>query len=547
MSNGAILSIAMQLFGGLGLFLYGMTTMSEGLEKAAGNKMKQIIEVLTKNRFVAVFVGAVVTMIVQSSSATTVMVVGFVNAGIMNLTQAIGIIMGANIGTTVTAQLVSINLTALAPTAIAIGVGFKMFSKNDQTKKYADILIGFGILFMGMDVMKDAMKPLREFQGFTDLLVSFGSGNILDTAFAIFTGFAITAIVQSSSATTGILVALAASGLLNIEAAFPVLLGTNVGTCVTAMISSVGASKTAKRAALMHLLFNVVGTLIFVLFLTGPTIWAVSEMGTDPARQLANAHTIFNIANTLIMLPFAGLIVKAVQIMIPDTGEEKETTSLGIKYLDDRILETPSIAILQVIKEVLHMGNVTYMSYNKAIEAFLKGNTEYAKETFELEKVVNLMEHEITDFLIKLSNTTSITDSDRALIDGLFSTINDIERVGDHADNLAELAIEKIEKGLYFSDMALDELSNMSDKVVKSYKEALTSMKENNPSTARSVIEREGQIDLMEKTLRKKHIKRLNDGKCKANSGVIFLDIISNLERIGDHSSNIANAVLDNH
>lgn len=547
MSNGAILSIAMELFGGLGLFLYGMTTMSEGLEKAAGSKMKQIIEVLTKNRFIAVVVGALVTVIVQSSSATTVMVVGFVNAGIMNLTQAIGIIMGANIGTTVTAQLVSINLTALAPTAIAIGVALKMFSKNAQTKRYADIMIGFGLLFMGMDVMKHAMKPLREFQGFTDLLLSFGSGNLLDTVFAIFTGFAITAIVQSSSATTGILVALAASGLLNINAAFPVLLGTNVGTCVTAMISSVGASKTAKRAALMHLLFNVMGTIVFVIFLARPTIWAVTEMGTDPARQLANAHTIFNIANTLIMLPFAGIIVKAVQIIIPDTGDEEKTPELGVKYLDDRILETPSIAILQVIKEILHMGNITYVSYNKSIEAFLKGNVESAKETFELEKVVNHLEHEITDFLIKLSNTKSITDADRELIDGLFNTINDIERVGDHADNLAELAVEKIERGLYFSDMALDELANMSDKVVKSYKESLTSMKENSPVAARNVIEREGQIDLMEKTLRKKHIKRLNDGKCKADSGVIFLDIISNLERIGDHSSNIALAVLDNH
>lgn len=547
MSNGAILTIAMELLGGLGLFLYGMTVMSEGLEKAAGNKMKQIIEVLTKNRIIAVAVGALVTMIVQSSSATTVMVVGFVNAGIMNLTQAIGIIMGANIGTTITAQLVSINLSALAPTAIAIGVALKLFSKNSQTKRYADIMIGFGILFLGMDYMKHAMKPLREYEGFTNLLVSFGSGNPLDTLFAFFTGFAITAIVQSSSATTGILVALAASGLLNIEAAFPVLLGTNVGTCVTAMISSIGASKTAKRAALMHLLFNVIGTVIFIVFLTKPTIMLVTKMGTDPARQLANAHTIFNIANTLLLLPFAGLIVKAVQIIIPDRGDEQKAEILGVKYLDDRILETPSIAILQVIKEILHMGNITFDSYSKSMDAFLKGNIEHAKETFELEKVINTMEHEITDFLIKLSNTSSITDSDRALIDGLFSTINDIERVGDHADNLAELAVEKIERGLYFSDMALEELANMSDKVMKSFKECMTSMKENNPVIARNVIEREGQIDMLEKTLRKKHIKRLNDGKCQADSGVIFLDIISNLERIGDHASNIALAVLDNH
>ncbi|BEP28718.1 Na/Pi cotransporter family protein [Helicovermis profundi] len=540
-SMGAM--IALQVFGGLGLFLYGMTLMSEGLEKAAGNKLKQIIEALTRNRIVAVVVGAAVTMVVQSSSATTVMVVGFVNAGIMNLTQAIGIIMGANIGTTVTAQLVSINLTALAPVTIGIGVVIKLFSKNSSLKKYADIFIGFGILFLGMDTMKHAMKPLREYEGFTTLLTSFGSGRLIDTALAIFTGFAITAIVQSSSATTGILVALAGSGLLNIYAAFPILLGTNIGTCVTAMISSIGASKTAKRAALMHLLFNVMGTLIFIILLAGPTIKLVTYLDSNSARQLANAHTIFNIANTLLLLPFAGLIVKMVEKIIPETEEEEIEEIKGIKYLDDRILETPSIALLQVTKEILHMGNLAKLSYANAMNSFMNNDIKLAKETFKIEEVINLMEREITEYLVKLSNT-SVSQNSRERIDGLFSTINDIERVGDHADNIAELSIEKGEKFLAFSDSAIEELKDMSEKTILSFSDSLTCLKEADIKLAQKIIEREGEIDVLEKTLRKKHIKRLSERKCQANSGVIFLDIISNLERIGDHASNIAYAVI---
>ena len=544
MSNSEIVSILMALFGGLGLFLYGMNTMSEGLERAAGDRMKSIVEMLTKNKIMGVFVGAVVTMIVQSSSATTVMVVGFVNAGIMNLTQAVGIIMGANIGTTVTAQLVSINLTAIAPLAIGTGVLINLVSSNDRTKKYAQILIGFGILFLGMDTMKHAVKPLRSFEGFTTLLMSFGSGKMLDTVFAILTGFAITAIVQSSSATTGILVALASEGLLPIEAALPVLLGTNVGTCVTAMISSIGANRTAKRAAVIHLMFNVIGTAVFAIFLAGPTISVVTKMSTDSARQLANAHTFFNITNTLLLLPFAGLLVKLAQRFVPGEIDQEEDGTAS-KYLDERILETPSIALGQVIKETLHMGNIAKESYVSSIESFIKGDADKAQQTFVLEKQVNILESEIMEYLIKLSNT-NVSIQQREQIDGLFSTINDIERVGDHADNLAELALYKIEKNLGFSENALNEIEHMSERVFKSYDHAIDSLASGDISSARKVLEREGEIDLMEKNLRKKHIKRLNAGDCQPGSGILFLDAISNLERIGDHASNIALAVLDN-
>ena len=544
LSSKELWGILIPLLGGLGLFLYGMNIMSAGLEKTAGNKLEKIIEKISGNIIVGVIAGAIVTVIVQSSSATTVMVVGFVNAGIMNLTQAIGLIMGANIGTTVTAQLVSIKLTALAPVAIAIGTAIKLFSKKNKTRDLGEVILGFGILFLGMDIMKDAMAPLKGYEGFTNLISDISHGGIWGLIEGFFLGFLVTAVVQSSSATTGILVALALAGALPIQAAFPVLLGTNVGTCVTAMISSIGASRTAKRAALMHLLFNVIGTIIFVLFFSKLTINVVTSMSDDPARQLANAHTFFNVVNTLILLPFAGLIVKVVGIILPETEDERDEMMFGVKYLDDRILETPSIALGQVVKEVLHMGNLAKLSLESATDAVQTNNQKLVEKTFKIEKTINALEHEISSFLVKLSNS-EIGEDDRKLIDGLFNTINDIERVGDHADNLAELAFYKIENDVNFSEKAVIELDDMMSKVKSSYELALNSMKNADTKIAQTVIEIEGQVDLMEKNLRKTHIRRLNEGRCETNAGIIFLDIISNLERVSDHASNIANAVID--
>lgn len=536
------------IFSGLGLFLYGMNLMSEGLEKAAGNKLKSIVGALTKNRFIGVFVGAFVTMIVQSSSASTVMVVGFVNAGIMNLTQAIGVIMGANIGTTVTSVIVALNLTDLAPFAIGTGVMIIMFSKNTKTKRYAQILLGFGLLFLGMDTMKSGMGDLKHNPVFNDILTSFEAGGLFNTAAAIFTGFAVTAILQSSSATTGILVGLAASGNISLAAAFPILLGTNIGTCVTAMISSIGANKNARRAAVMHLTFNLVGTLLFIVVLSGPTLWFVrtyleGELGFDVKSQVAATHVIFNILTTFILIWFAPILVWFSKFVIKETEDEKLDIQ-GLKYLDDRILETPSIAMGQVAREVLHMGQLTLKEFTYAVESFVEGDVVKAKKVFKTEKIVNDLEHDIANYLIKLTNS-SITVEERTMIDSLFSTIGDIERVGDHADNLAEMTIYKVENKLTYSENALAEIEHMADRVIKSYKQSLTAIKEGDHNIARAVIEREGEIDMLEKNLRKKHIRRLNDGKCTPASGVLFLDIINNLERIGDHASNIADAVLD--
>ncbi len=538
------MSIAIGLLGGLGLFLYGMTIMGDGLQKSAGDKMKRIIEVLTNNRIMGVLVGALVTMIIQSSSATTVMVVGFVNAGIMTLTQAVGIIMGANIGTTVTAQIASLNLDAIAPIAVGIGVGIWLFTKNKRIKSIAEVILGFGILFIGMNFMKNAVEPLNEYSGFRELLLTFGSGTFIDSFMGIFTGFLITAIIQSSSATTGVLIALASGGLLPIEAALPIVFGTNIGTCVTAMISSIGANRTAKRAAFIHFIFNVIGTILFMIFFKNLTIYLVKMLSpNDAARQLANAHTFFNLLNTIILLPFANFLVllstKAIKIK-----EYEKTEPIGIKYLDERMLETPSIAIVQVLKEIWNMGHSTLESYRTAMNAFFEQNEKLVQETFRIEQVINDMEREIAEYLVKLSNTP-LSAKQHELVDQLFNTINDIERVGDHAENLAELVMYSIENHLVFSDTAVEELRTMHERVMKSYSQAIEALKTGDINMARRVIEREGEIDHIEKSLRASHITRLNKQLCSPSSGVIFLDMISNLERIGDHAAKIAFAVID--
>lgn len=532
------------LIGGLGLFLYGMKVMGDGLEKAAGERLKKLIEVLTNNRVMGVLVGTVVTGIIQSSSATTVMVVGFVNAGIMNLTQAIGVIMGANIGTTVTAQMISFKLTDYAPLAVGIGVAFWMFTKNKRTKQVAEILIGFGILFIGMETMSHAMKPLREFEGFKSLLASFGGGTMKDTLFGILAGFGLTAIIQSSSASIGILIALASQGLLPIEAALPILFGENIGTCVTALLSSIGANKNAKRAALMHLMFNIIGTVVFVFILSRPILNLVVQVSPgDIARQIANTHSLFNIINVCIQLPFAGVLVFLAKRFIPDKAGD-ETKVEGIKYLDDRILETPAIALGQCIKEVLHMGNIASESYEKSMEAFFKADEAMAHEVFRIERIINNMEREIAGYLVKLSNT-ALSEEQHFTVNGLFGTIHDIERVGDHADNLAELVLYRVENKLDFSESAESELRMLHERVLKSYREALLALQTGDVQVARRVVEREGEIDHVQKSLRTSHIARMNRQQCSSGSGVIFLDILTNLERIGDHASKIAFAVLD--
>lgn len=531
------MEILFGLIGGLGLFLYGMNVMSTGLQKAAGDKLKTIIGMLTTNKFMAVIVGAGVTAIIQSSSASTVMVVGFVNAGMMKLSQAVGVIMGANIGTTITAQIISFKIERYAPIIVGVAVGVWIFSKSRKIKQLAEAFIGFGILFIGLMFMGDALRPLREYESFRQMLVNFGQYPLL----GVLAGFIITVIVQSSSASTGILLALAMEGLIPIESGLPILFGINMGTTTTAIISSIGANNTAKRAAAFHFLFNLTGTLIFMIFLQGLTFRVISYLSpNDVPRQIANAHTIFNVVTTLMLMPFTGLLVKVAKKIIP--GEEE--ASLGVKYMDNRILETPFIATVSAIKEALHMGNISKQSLENALEGFIKADQNKIDECFKLEKVVNELEREISSYLVKLSSK-DLSQGNRETVNGLFNTINDMERIGDHAENIAELAQLKIDNKLAFSEEAMEELNEIASLVLKAYKDSLTAIRNLDVGLAMKVLETEGRVDVLEKALRSNHIDRLNNQMCVPTSGVIFLDIISNLERVADHSANIAMEVMD--
>ncbi|EQE29167.1 na+/Pi-cotransporter family protein [Clostridioides difficile CD34] len=527
--------------GGLGLFLYGMNLMGEGLQKSAGTKLKKIIKLLTSNLFMGVLVGTGVTAVIQSSSATTVMVVGFVNAGIMTLKQAIGVIMGANIGTTVTAQLVSFDLTGMAPVALGVGIILYLFGNKPRIKNIAEILIGFGILFTGMDFMKMAVEPLRDYQGFTDLLVTFGRYPLL----GLLLGFGITAIIQSSSASMGMLVALAAEGLVPLSAALPILYGQNIGTCVTSLLSSIGANKNARRAAMMHLIFNVLGTVIFLIFLNKPVVSMVTSWDpSNVARQIANTHTLFNIISVLILLPFTNLIIKLAIKLVPDrAGDIDEDETKTIKYIDDRMIETPSIALANTIKEALRMGEKAKESLNASMEALVEHSTEKIDKTYRRERLINDLQKAILNYLLKLSKA-ALDDDSREVVDTLFNTVNDIERIGDHAKNIAELSQVAIDSNIYFSEEGQSELDVMYNRVVSAYTYALESMRSDNVDLACKVIKIEEQVDIMEKSCRANHMYRLNNNLCSIENGVIYLDVISNLERISDHAVNIAQQVI---
>lgn len=532
------MNIALPVLGGLGLFLYGMNLMGTGLEKATGERLKRLIEILTNNRVMGVIVGALVTMIIQSSSGTTVMVIGFVNAGIMTLSQAVGVIMGANIGTTITAQLIAFNLTDFAPIAVAIGVAIWLVASRKRLKHIAEILIGFGILFIGMDMMGSGLKPLADNPVFTNIIVS-----LRDPFLGILVGLGLTTIIQSSSASIGLLQALAGQGLVDINIAFPILFGDNIGTTTTAMISSIGANKTAKRAAFIHFLFNVIGTIVFMTVLRAPIEAIVLRISPgNIQRQIANAHTLFNLINVIIQLPFANLLVKAAIKLVP--GEEEVAEEVGLKFLDLRIIETPSIALGQVAKEILRMGKIVEENLSKSAEAFRTRSEEMTKEVFAQEQVINRIEKEIVEYLVKLSNAP-MTDEQHTQMNVFINVVNDLERIGDHADNIAELTLEVIEDNLPFSDEAMSEFENIFSKSRQVFLKTLESLRDVDFDKAREVQRLEDEIDSLVVEYRNNHIDRLNKHLCQPSSGVIFLDILSNLERVSDHSSNISLYVLD--
>ncbi|MGL5478416.1 MAG: Na/Pi cotransporter family protein [Clostridium sp.] len=523
------------LIGGLGLFLYGMKLMGDGLENAAGDKLKSIVEKVTSNRFIGVAIGAFVTAIIQSSSATTVMVVSFVNAGIMNLIQATGVIMGANIGTTITAQMVSLDLESVAPFVIGIGVFILLIAKSKKNRDIANILLGFGLLFLGMGLMSDAMKPLAESDLFREFVFLVGNNPVL----GLLAGVVMTAVIQSSSATTGILIALASTGEIGLNVALPIILGSNIGTCITAILASIGANKIAKKAAGIHLSFNIIGTLIFLPFV-GLLVDVVTKMSPDSiVRQIANAHTIFNIVVTLLLLPFANLLVYLVNKIIPGEDKIKQT---GAIYIDDKLLETPVIASAQVQKETVRMANLAKDNFELSMKAFNEGNEEDIAKVYENEKLINTLERDIADYLVKLSQT-ELSDEISTEVTSTFNVINDVERIGDHAKNIAELAMEKITEKVQYDDEEKHDLNVMYTSTFEALEMAITTYDKRDTRDIIAVGKLEGAIDEMEKELRTSHIKSLNNRKTSAYGTVIFLDVISNLERIGDHAVNIAGTV----
>ena len=529
-----------ELLGGLGLFIFGMKMMGEGLEKAAGDKMKNLLEALTKNRFMGVVVGTAVTAIIQSSSATTVMVIGFVNAGLMNLVQTTGIIMGANIGTTITAQLIAFKLTKIAPVAVFLGIILIFFAKKRSLKKFGEILAGFGILFMGLSLMSEAMYPLRESESFANFMIRFEN-----PLFGVLAGCLVTVLVQSSSASIGLLQALAMQQLIGLEGAIFILFGQNIGTCVTAVLASIGANATAKRAAGFHLLFNIVGTSLFMLLIwVGvPFVPFVKSLsGADTVRQIANAHTVFNVATTIILFPLAGQMVKLVEWILP--AKPEDISDKKLKYLDMLILETPPIAVGQILKEIDRMSVLARDNVEKSIQAFIHKDEALIAEVFKREDTINFLNREITRYLVKV-NGLDLPNHDLTLVGGLFHVVNDIERIGDHAENLAEYAEYSIDNRLNYSEIAMEEVSEMKDRVLSMLDDALEAFNTRDKTLVQKIEPQEQHIDEMKAQLRTKHIQRLNCDQCSPGSGVIYLDVISNLERIADHATNIAYSVLD--
>ena len=528
-------TIIIGLFGGLGLFLLGIQLLGDGLQRAAGERMRRILEMFTSHPLKAVLTGAAVTALLQSSSTTTVMIVGFVNSGLMTLTQAVGTIMGANIGTTITAQLVSFNIYSLAYPLIAVGALFFYFSRK-KLQRYAGMgMLGFGLLLLGLSTMSSAVSPVREYEPFLQLLVAIGDRPIL----GILAGALFTAIIQSSSATTGLVIAFSWQGILSLPAGLALIVGANLGTCITALLASLSSSVTAKRTAMAHVLFNLTGIILFII-LRRPFTSLVMMTGGTVARQIANAHTLFNIATTVILFPFLSHFVKIVTSLVP--GQDKFLEAKP-KYLDERLMQTPG-ALLSAQKEVLRMGTFAVEMVETAVTAFLTGEIDHLDEIERKEDVVNSLETAITSYLAKANQYAMNVNEAREIVN-LMHVVNDIERMGDHAVNIAELAEARQAGKHELSDAAKGDLQNMYDEVKRISRSVLEALANRDVNKALNLIDEDDKVDELERRYRINHIERLNKGLCSPEVGVLFLDTVSNLERVGDHAHNIAEAVAD--
>ncbi|MCI8541803.1 MAG: Na/Pi cotransporter family protein [Lachnospiraceae bacterium] len=535
-------SIILSMAGGLGLFLFGMRVMSDSIEKVAGAKLRRILEIFTTNRFSGMVVGVVFTAIIQSSSACTAMVVSFVNAGLMNLYQAAGVIFGANIGTTVTSQLVSFNLSAYAPVFLLAGVLAAMFCKHEKVKKFADIIIGFGILFLGLSTMSGSMAGMKEVPEVVDMI-----GSLKNPVMATLMGLVLTTVIQSSSVTVSIVLLLANQDLLSLSIALYIILGCNIGACTTALLASLSGKKDAKRAALIHFWFNVIGTFILyvILFLAeGPVmrlIWAVSS---DNGRFVANAHTMIKIFQVIILFPFSKWIVKLSCLCVP--GEDRKVNyreSYQLKYIGDKVVFNPATAVVEVVKELDRMASLASENLTRAMNALITLDDEDINEVYEVEKNINFLNHAITDYLVKINQTT-LPIEDLKSLGALFHVANDIERIGDHAENVADAARQRKETGVSISREAQKELGELLDMVIELIQYSIDIFARSDESHIQEVIALEDSVDNKEKEMQRAHVQRLTKGECTPEAGMMFSDIASGLERVADHATNIAFAVI---
>ena len=537
MSFGTILTMA----GGLGLFLFGMELMSDSIEKVAGAKLRRILEIFTTNRFMGMIVGIIFTGIIQSSSACTVMVVSFVNSGLMNLYQAAGVILGANIGTTITSQLVSFNLSKIAPLILLVGVVVMMFTKKEKVRKVAEVVVGFGILFVGLSTMSQAMANMKNEPQVVNLLMS-----LKNPFLATLMGFALTAVIQSSSVTVSIVLLLANQDLLPLPITLYIILGCNIGACATAMLASMTGKKDAKRAALIHLLFNIIGTVIIyiALFVAGDQIVElIKSISADNGRFVANAHTMIKIAQVIMLFPFTGWLVKMTYLIVP--GEDQKVgyrESYQLKYIGDKVVFNPATAVVEVVKELERMASLAEENLNRAMNALITLDEEDIEEVYEVEKNINFLNHAITDYLVKINQTT-LPIEDLNSLGALFHVVNDIERIGDHAENVADAARQRKEEGVSISKEAQKDLGDMLEMVNKIIRYAVEMFAKSDETHMQEIITLEDQVDEKERELQKKHVERLTKGECSPEAGMIFSDIVSGLERVADHATNIAFAI----
>lgn len=544
--------------GGLGLFLFGLRFMSDALQSVAGDKMRTILEQGTKNPVRGVFTGAIVTALIQSSSATTVLTVGLVNAQLLTLHQAIGVIMGANIGTTFTAYLIGFNLKSYALPILAIGAILFLFAKNKRKQHIGQALFGFGALFFGLTIMGDGMEPLKDLPFFTNLMLSIENNSI----FGVLLGAGFTFIVQSSSATIGVLQELAFQKAITYNQAVPILFGDNIGTTVTALLASIGTSVAARRAAFTHFLFNLLGTFIFLpLFLIGifPKIVVLVTnyvftllpgfTGTwqtlSIKLQIAQTHAIFNLSNTLIQLPFVAVLAYIVTKIIPGK-EDIEENRYKAQFLDKRFLSNPAVAIAQATRETLRMGQLARQAFKNCIEYFNTRDKKIYQESTVLEDTIDTLETEITDYLV-LASEKSLSQEASNRTYTILQSLNDLERIGDHCENILELTDYAVKYDVNFSDQAITEFQSIAELTDENIRVALESLAKNDIALAKKVVQNEMMVDKMQVEYRKSHIRRLNERKCSGSNGAIYLDLLSNLERISDHCRNIAGYVLGEH